>query len=62
MFLLSLALLTAQPQTATTVMTVRVQVTQTCQLSASGARCWGAQDRPAERVIIRSGAQTTFVF
>lgn len=50
------------PQTATTAFAVRAHVAQTCHLSQLGARCWGAQDRPAERRIIRSGLITVFEF
>lgn len=66
MILVSLALLATAaappPQTATTVFAVRAHVEQTCRLSQAGARCWGAQDRPAERRIIRNGAVTVFEF
>lgn len=65
MILASLVLLATAappPQTATTVFAVRAQVAQTCRLTALGADCWGARDRPEERRIIRSGRITVFEF
>jgi hypothetical protein len=62
MLLLSLLLVVSPPQTSTTVMAVRAQVAQTCVVTPTNVTCRGAQDRPEERRIIRSGSLTTVEF
>lgn len=53
MIFLSLLLALTPPQTSTTVVAVRAQVTQTCLVTTTRVTCRGAQDRPGQVPIIR---------